>query len=377
MSGSVDRGQQRTKPVLVADGLSILAAATAFSLDAVLAGMVGAGQGFRAICLYLGLSCTDFDEHLVRLGLSRPHGRPIRTGGRKPWTPEDVTRLIAWRVTGIHPEIIAVRLDRTPGAVRTKARRLGLPRPPRTALRKVDPLSLQDPLPGLGLTISPDPADTPCQVRPASPVSLRQPERKTARVSDGQREMPFFQAVKASSAATAPTSGPVIPRTEAEVDLSGDLTWVGTIRKPQKDRLAVWTIGMLFMGGLYYKEVATRVGKTPASIRTLRTRLGVPVDETRKNVTRQWFDEELANASCAQSGYVVKQCLETRVWFWEHKRNRGCNIAPMVRRKHGIRDTLIEGRSPTFTVLTREDLKSVPPAAFLPFAHRSPTVRAR
>src|SRR6516162_8665095 len=113
--------------------------------------MVAAGQGIHAICLYLGLTRAVLDEHLVRLGLRTPHERPLRRPGPRGWSVLDTIRLIAWRVAGIHPEAIAQRLGRSANAVRAKARRLGLPRPDRKALRRVDPARLQDPVPGFGI----------------------------------------------------------------------------------------------------------------------------------------------------------------------------------------------------------------------------------
>jgi hypothetical protein len=36
----------------------------------------------------------------------------------------DTVRLIAWRIAGVHPEVIGLRLGRSANAVRAKARRL-------------------------------------------------------------------------------------------------------------------------------------------------------------------------------------------------------------------------------------------------------------
>jgi len=139
-------------------------AAVGFPFDPVLAGMVAAGQGIHAICLYLGLTRPALDEHLVRLGLRTPHERPLRKPGPRGWSLLDTIRLIAWRVAGIHPETIAQRLGRSANAVRAKARRLGLPRPDRKALQRVDPASLEDPVPGSVLAASPLLA-SPCRAR--------------------------------------------------------------------------------------------------------------------------------------------------------------------------------------------------------------------
>ena len=129
---------------------SFAAAAVSLPIDALLRGMVAAGQGFHAILDYLGLSRMALEAHIVRLGLPMPHERlRRRAGGRNPWADEDVRRLIAWRLAGVHPETIGVRLGRSVGAIRSKARRLGVPRPDRRALRKFDPTTLTDPPPGV------------------------------------------------------------------------------------------------------------------------------------------------------------------------------------------------------------------------------------
>ena len=130
--------------------LSLFAAAI-FPFDRVLAGMVGAGHGIEAVCLYLGLSRASLHDNLARLGLRTPHDRALRKPGARGWSVLDTMRLIAWRVAGIHPATIGERLGRSPNAVRAKARRLGIPRPERKSLRRVDPTTLPDPEPGFGL----------------------------------------------------------------------------------------------------------------------------------------------------------------------------------------------------------------------------------
>ncbi len=137
-------------PNVGAGWLLSLAAAVSLPVDALLRGMVAAGHGIQAILDYLGLSRMALEAHIVRLGLPMPHDRPRRrAGGRHPWTDEDVRRLIAWRLTGIHPETIGVRLGRSVGSIRSKSRRLGVPTPDRKVLRKMDPADLADPTPDL------------------------------------------------------------------------------------------------------------------------------------------------------------------------------------------------------------------------------------
>src|SRR6516165_900673 len=186
--------------------LSVAAAATVVAgggipFDAVLAGMVAAGHGIEAICLYLDLSRAALDDHLVRLGLRTPHDRPLRKLGPRGWSEIDTRRLIAWRVCGIHPETIGQRLGRSANAVRAKARRLGLPRPDRKALQRVDPATLEDPVPGFG--VSRETADREPLPRSLSPsvVCGTSAGSVSVRVGDGAPGM-------ADLGARLPTSEP-------------------------------------------------------------------------------------------------------------------------------------------------------------------------
>ena len=188
-------------PGLLLSWPAAAAVSVSFSLDAVLAGMVAAGQGIHAICLYLGLTRAVLDEHLVRLGLRTPHERPLRRPGPRGWSVLDTIRLIAWRVAGIHPEAIAERLGRSANAVRAKARRLGLPRPDRKALQRVDPATLEDPVPGFG--VSRETADREPLPRSLSPsvVCGTSAGSVSVRVGDGAPGM-------ADLGALLPTSEP-------------------------------------------------------------------------------------------------------------------------------------------------------------------------
>lgn len=171
MSAALTRLSQPEKAPIPGPGpLLSLVAAAIFPFDRVLAGMVAAGQGIEAICLYLCLGRAALDDALVRLGLQTPHDRPLRRGGPKAWSVLDTMRLIFWRVACIHPATIAERLTaggpipRSVGAVRAKLRRLGIPAPPRRELRRPDIATLVDPEPGFvyaAAAAAPTRADTP------------------------------------------------------------------------------------------------------------------------------------------------------------------------------------------------------------------------
>jgi hypothetical protein len=171
---------------------------------------------------------------------------------------------------------------------------------------------------------------------------------------------------------------PAIPGTEADVDLNGDLTWIGTVRRPLTNRVVVWVCGMLMFGGLHWKQAALRVGMTPDVFRTVRTRCAIPVDYKRKKLTNV-FNDAIARATCARSGYVVKQCIKTGnnggksgKWFWVHKDDRSTRVSPTERR----RDHQIEGRSNTVSIVTHEELAALAGKLHAPFAERPATMRA-
>jgi CarD family transcriptional regulator len=112
-------------------GISRVAAAALFPFTPVLAGMVAAGLGIEAIHLYLELSRTEILDRLAALGLPVPHSRPVRKGGKHAWTGEDVRHFIELWLSGVRIRGIAAVLDRSPGALYSKRRRLGLPTRPR------------------------------------------------------------------------------------------------------------------------------------------------------------------------------------------------------------------------------------------------------
>ena len=410
-----------------------LAAAAVFPFDQVLAGMVAAGQGIQALCLFLDLTRSALDGHLVRLGLATPHDRPLRQSGRHAWSVLDTVRLIAWRIAGVHPEVIGLRLGRSANAVRAKARRLGIQAPGRKALHKPHPTTLADPMPGFGFR---SPGGPSCQASPVSacgraagPVSVlgevdaaavtalpigppvgdphsapepaaqpvaepapqqvpsfapSRPRRLRSR-PEGQRELSLFgvaggadKALHGQQSEVVVAPLPAIPGTEADVDLNGDLTWIGTVHRPLTNRVVVWVCGMLMLGGLHWKQAALRVGMTPDVFRTVRTRCAIPVDYKRQKLTNV-FNEAIARATCERSGYVVKQCIKTGnnggnsgKWFWVHKDDRSTRVSPTERR----RDHQIEGRSNTVSIVTHEELAALAGKLHAPFAERPATMRA-
>jgi len=394
--------QPEEGPIAPAGLLLTLAAAVVFPFDRVLAGMVAAGNGIEAISLYLGLTRSVLLEHVVRLGLATPHDRPMRKSGARFWSVLDTMRLIAWRVAGIHPETIGARLGRSANAVRAKARRLGLPVPDRKTLRKLGPGVLEDPLPGFGfadlsqasrpyISTAVSPASLcgraagqvsvagslgrtevtpPCEPEPnREPAKKPQPRPRRARPAEGERELQLFRVVRnpkpvpaplpiVQPAPVSPPRAPVVrpvapvPECEDDVDFS-DLTWLAHLKNPVKNRLAVWTFGLLRFGGLHWRSIAERIGRTPRATSSLLHRCDVPRDPDRSKFGSA-FDQEVALANLREFGFEVRLDEPRQQYFW---RCRGDRAKPTRNRKSRLEMGAEEPyRTSTYKFLTRGEL---------------------
>ena len=104
------------------------------------------------------------------------------------------------------------------------------------------------------------------------------------------------------------------------------------------------------MAGLHYTVAASLTGRTTSSIRTLRTRMGVPVDLDRKKQTGN-FDLDVARHTHAENGYVIRKAIVEGGprYFWVSKTDRSTRLPPT----HRKREHMIEGRSPLMTIITR------------------------
>ena len=338
-------------------------AAIVFPFDGVLSGMVAAGLGVQALCLFLGLSEQALDDSLVRLGLHRPHDRPISKQGKRGWTALDTMRLIVWRVACIHPEVIAQRLGRSVGAVRSKARRLGIPVPNRKDLRRVEPTRLRDPEPGwfFSGTAAVEPAGNslfsadaaspgdkkthrprraavekdvvvPHPVAASTTPSLSRAKR-TSGTAALQREMPFFGVVPAQPNAGPVSKAPVAPgltpskstasngpepsraiatahttnavhRTKADLPAESDLAWVGRTRWINANEAAISAISMRYFGGQHPKYIARDAGMSESALHGVLYRANLPRDRNRSKFGEA-FDLEMAEATLEASGYVL------------------------------------------------------------------------
>jgi len=398
--------------------------ATAFPFDPVLAGMVAAGQGIQAICLYLGLTRGALDDHLARLALRLPHDRALRNPGPRGWSNLDTQRLIVWRVGSIHPETIGRRVCRSANAVRAKARRLGIPRPDRKSLQRVDPASLEDPAPlfaGSRQTKSPDsPLKSPCAPcgTAAGPVSVRTgadtsaavtvlpPESETtapavARLPcDGAAQrlrelefpivahacpsLPLHERPGPGFVPVPPQIWPLVvelePRIKAEVKLAdvvpklAYIGWVGETRHILRDAAAVLVLSLRYFGGQHWKWIAQDARMHKPQLASDLTRIRLPRDFDRWKF-RKTFNLECALYSLLESGYLLRRNKERGNYEWVNARDlRNVHQSWETRRKWGYDDEG-DGRrreSPKINLLTPRELPARRPQTLVPLVSGHP-----
>ena len=346
LAGTV-RSDEAPSPGRAGPLLSLLAAAV-FPFDAVLAGMVAAGLGMEALCVYLSLSRAALDDSLVRLGLPTPNSRPIRKAGYRGWSAFDITRLIVWRVAGVHPESIGARLGRSATGVRAKCRRLGIPAPPRNLLHRLDPLTLIDPTPGFASTAC-VPAAKPVQQRrtesPSSSCGTAADAPTWSRSKSSTPASPDLAAVRFGEPVIPPpgslqsgvaTNGSTIPLPPAPTSPALDVaapaaedlppTVEPVPEKPcpfkqaidravadgvplQKSVEVVKEFALRILSCQNHKAIAKHLNKSPSSVASFRSRCEIPSDPDRSKMVDS-YDEEVGRANFERF-CVVKTCIET------------------------------------------------------------------
>jgi len=165
--------------------------------------------------------------------------------------------------------------------------------------------------------------------------------------------------------APAPPLAPV-PQQEADVAMN-DLAWIGQIKRPLQNRLAVWAMSLLYFGQVHYKEIARRIGRTECATGSLLHRCWLPRDRDRRKFGVV-FDEEMGRATLAASGYELARDEQSGEWYWRHKRDRAT-----VRQNRGRRRAmglLKPYTSEEITLLTRGAM------GVTPFAHQQVMMRA-
>lgn len=319
-----------TQPAVLLQLSLAVSPTLAFPLDAVLRGMVDAALPLEALCAYLVLTRSVVLDHVVRLGLATPPDRPLRKATPKGWTADDIHRLVAWRVAGVHPETISEHLDRrrSANAVRAKSRRLGLPVPPRKSLFRPKPEQLTLPLAG---------------ARNQTTGSAVKPGVRRSVVS--------------------------MPTRIEDVDYN-DLTWVGRIpsRRGRSNTMtagistnvaAVHAIGVVTCAAVDRDSAAELLGLSEPSYRTWRTRLGIP-QIANKTAFTPVFDPEVGLETIKRNKLEIAASMKSSDGraphlFWKLTSERQVRLAPSERPRRHRGDYTC---NTTVTVVTRDVLNA-------------------
>ena len=104
--------------------------------DSTFSSMVAKGRSVEALCLFLNLLEVDLLARVVALDLFTPHNGAVRrtNGVRNAWQIGEIRQLIAFWELGFSSQCVSVKLGRSQGSIRGKARWLGLPRRPRGSI---------------------------------------------------------------------------------------------------------------------------------------------------------------------------------------------------------------------------------------------------
>jgi hypothetical protein len=277
------------------------------ALDCVLAGMVVRGLGIEAICLYLELSQAALLDRVVGLDLPTPHGRRLRKpGGRNPWSVSDTRRLIAWWLEGVHPVSIGEHLRRSPGGVRSKARRLGLPRRDRKLLVRL-------------------------------PVVDGVAERLAQTLATGTSTV----AIGGSLPPVCGISTTVEPSQAQPVPATG----VWATKAAQRRVTKKWTaeevveLGRRSWADQNWRAIARDMGRSLAAVRSMLSRLGIPRHDRSKLVMTYDPDRgpRIAEQNEKAAGYISRKCKMTNRLFWTTALG-GDRYSPAARKSQQYRD---------------------------------------
>lgn len=244
----------------------------------VLAGLVASKCGMDAICAILGLPEAFILDEVVRLGLSTPSSvvRPRKTTSRS-WRFDEIGQLILGWTAAMPAKSISITLTRSPGAIYSKARALGLPRRSRSEV-----------LANLRSGISPD-----C-------ISGRQAEGPPA------------------------ITGACGNRIEVEI-IKGrrHIKWTPAMDHELSRRH--WAYQRLDV-------VAAEWGVSATTLSSRAHRLELPARERALLVSH--FDPSVIEANIAAARYVLRACRVQPGWsFWAHR-----NGARVSRRGEKIRN---------------------------------------
>lgn len=335
-------------PSVVAGALASLATLVAgLPFDALLCGMVAAGQGAEAICLYLGLTRAALEAAVVRLGLPAPHGRPLRRSAHpRAWSAEDTSRLIAWRVARYRTAHIAGQFPgRSPESVRARCRRLGVPTPPRGELRVWPWKKLPDIAPDhFARGLLPDGAawaSAEGTTRPASGGVAR-----SAYPPPGLRREGRAPGAGGASIRFDGSHGAVVPPSAVPPDAAAspgelyELSYFRGLKARRRCRRVVTELAHAYFGGQKVTAIAARAGVTPATIQSLFHHLDMPrASGADRGLFSDRADDRLGRARFEASGWEVVPCGETGNLFFRHRSDRaGVRVCRAKRFERGTLD---------------------------------------
>jgi hypothetical protein len=280
-------------------------------LDHVLAGMVRAGQGIEALCLYLDLDREALFDRIVELGLATPHDRPLRRScNPRRWLPPEVRQLIGCWIAGVRGVSIAGELGRSPGAIYGKAKRLGLPKRDRKALIALHagrPDNGSVPVPATNGVARNDKPGFPAEA--ASVVS--------------QSSMCGTIDLRGGEAVLPPLAHPIAVEPSAVV--------ISPETRPRRRR-AVWSyeldweLSLRCFSGQHPNAIAREMahyGVTASALASRFTRLELPRRVRADLVDR--YDPALAERIIRETGYRFIRCPFKKHHFWT--RNRGARFS--------------------------------------------------
>ena len=311
MRTQIDRSFPAATRVSWTDLFLVPVAAALSPLDHVLVGMAAAGLGVEALCLYLGLSRDALFMRIVALDLRTPHDRPLRKpSGKTPWTVSDVQQLISCWIEGLTGVAIAAQLGRSPGAVYSKARRLGLPKRQRKLLCRV-PATIR------ALRQHP-------QSSPSADVSGNYPSLER-----------FIEKLRAPAPARFPLPQDLLRRIEKARRESGlDLlprlevfapaTGAPRIGKQKHAYARTWTpeleheLSLRVWAGQYYRDIAEAMAMSAATVASRMTLLEIPLADIpeRRRGNRPPYDEAVALKNIKACDMVEGYCRHFHRIFW-------------------------------------------------------------
>jgi len=279
-------------------------------------------------------------------------------------------------------------------------------------LQRVDPAKLKDPGPGIAFVAPAEEAEAPSQspsaecgavagvvpVRPgqlADGISSSRPEAilpspvASSASGDGagaQGELPLVRVVPVESLPAKPdrlVSRPSIlvrwptggreywreigEHTEDVGLLLEDLGWIANLRSLRLNGVAVLAMGLRSMGGQHWRGIAADARLTSGCTRTELSRSLLPRDFDRRKFGPSW-NAECAFATLEFSGYELAEDEQGR-FFWRHRRDRrNVHCSRKQREEIGAEDGCERRESQQITLLTREDLASLPERSVTSFA---------